>query len=340
PPLTTDECCLLSDNSGCFKCQWFFQNHTTHNCLNDFPDANTYKMLTADDVESAQGKKCPHPVAVVTEEEPAVKCACSSDDERVAVVMPSVALGDGSDSGEEYVALFSVPHFHWSCLVNGPNVPSAISMKALIDNGSHLVLIDAALVKQLGLHHHSLPKPYTVSVALSLGDHKCLSLQQYVVLSCYSSDGLFCSHSVHAVIAPHLCTPLLLGMPFVAHNCIVIDHELCTCIVKDTRYDLMHPPVSVSLDLNKSPASTYHEVYKLQQAVMMELNEVLPRYHVAAEASYDNMKAEFADCFPTDILPAKSLPDNVLFWVQPRDATKVILLCSYDCLKKYQEAWR
>ncbi|KIN98738.1 hypothetical protein M404DRAFT_31065 [Pisolithus tinctorius Marx 270] len=35
-----------------------------------------------------------------------------------------------------------------------------------------------------------------------------------------------------------------------------------------------------------------------------------------------------------------ALPDDVLFQVQPKDTNKVIQLWSYDCLKKYHEAWK
>ncbi|KAG6326194.1 hypothetical protein ID866_12895, partial [Astraeus odoratus] len=35
--------------------------------------------------------------------------------------MPLAVLGNGSDSGEECIAPLTVPHFHWTCLVDGPN---------------------------------------------------------------------------------------------------------------------------------------------------------------------------------------------------------------------------
>ncbi|KAF9236821.1 hypothetical protein BU15DRAFT_49524 [Melanogaster broomeanus] len=47
PPLTTEERKLLQDNDGCFKCRLPFQRHTSRNCTNDFPDAKSYKTLTA-----------------------------------------------------------------------------------------------------------------------------------------------------------------------------------------------------------------------------------------------------------------------------------------------------
>ncbi|KIK26115.1 hypothetical protein PISMIDRAFT_56294, partial [Pisolithus microcarpus 441] len=54
PPLTVEECQLLKDNSGCFKCHHFFQTHTTLTCPNDFPEPKGYKTLTVKDVEAAR----------------------------------------------------------------------------------------------------------------------------------------------------------------------------------------------------------------------------------------------------------------------------------------------
>ena len=66
PALTTEERTLLRDNSGCFKCRQFFQNHTTPMCPNNFPDVNGYTTLTAADVEAARTKKRVKPVTAVS----------------------------------------------------------------------------------------------------------------------------------------------------------------------------------------------------------------------------------------------------------------------------------
>lgn len=102
PPLTVDERQLLKDNSGCFKCRRFFQTHTTPTCPNDFPEAKGYKTLTTEDVEAARKKRA-KPVASIIEEEPTPKRArfMEEDTDAVAVVMPSAALGSGSESGED-----------------------------------------------------------------------------------------------------------------------------------------------------------------------------------------------------------------------------------------------
>ncbi|KIO00253.1 hypothetical protein M404DRAFT_153059, partial [Pisolithus tinctorius Marx 270] len=342
PALTVEECQLLCDNSGCFKCCRLFQNHTMHNCPNDFPEAKNYKVLTAADVEAAK-KKCTKPVAAVIEEEPVAKCAhiteVDDDTDAIAVVMPSATLGDGTDLGEEYIAPLSVPHLQWSCLLEGPNLTFPLSVKALIDSGSHLVLIDKSLIVKLGLQHRQLHKSLNVSVALSSGDREVMLLGNYVTLSCLSSDSRFCSHSIRTIIAPGLCTLLLLGLPFLSHNKLVIDHALCTCISKDTGYDLMNPLGSVCSPSLVTPSIQAVKKIKDMISTVQHHIEVLA---AAEELTKCNarLKVEFADRFPADIPPTDALPNDVLFHVQPKDANRVIQLRSYDCPKKYCEAWK
>lgn len=117
-----------------------------------------------------------------------------------------------------------------------------ICVNALIDHGSPLVLIDEQLVSKLGLRICALPRAMPVTMAMSGEVKDPFLLTHYVQLSCLSLDERFCSKSVRALLAPNLCTPLLLGAPFLSHNCIVIDHELRTCIAKNNNYDLLHPP--------------------------------------------------------------------------------------------------
>ncbi len=70
----------------------------------------------------------------------------------VAVVIPSLSsvLGNGTDS-DVYISPLTVPHFLSDCHVGSPNFDFPFPVTALIDNGSHTVLIDKTLVDQLGL---------------------------------------------------------------------------------------------------------------------------------------------------------------------------------------------
>lgn len=141
PTLSESKRQLLCDNNGCFKCREPFAGHTSSNCLKGFPDGATYKSLTAASVLAKKTKRKDVVAAVEIKE--------GSD--TMAVVMPSAVLGNGTDLGEECVAPLQTPHLHWDCLVDGPVVSSPISVSALIDHGSPLVLIGEELVNKLGL---------------------------------------------------------------------------------------------------------------------------------------------------------------------------------------------
>ncbi|KAF9500330.1 hypothetical protein BDN71DRAFT_1357162, partial [Pleurotus eryngii] len=49
PKLTEDEHTLLSENSGCYKCQHFWAGHVGACCMAPFIDTSKYKMLTTRD---------------------------------------------------------------------------------------------------------------------------------------------------------------------------------------------------------------------------------------------------------------------------------------------------
>ena len=48
------------------------------------------------------------------------------------------------------------------------------------------------------------------------------------------------SHPIRALIAADLCVNILLGLPFLKHNKIVIDHNADTAIAKDSNFDLLN----------------------------------------------------------------------------------------------------
>ncbi|KAG2144235.1 hypothetical protein DEU56DRAFT_910589 [Suillus clintonianus] len=316
PLLTDDERQLLRDNHGCFKCREPFVQHSSSTCPTGFPDGATYKPLTTALIAAKKNKKSGTTVAAV------------DFSETVAVVMPSAALGNGSESGDECVAPFTTPHLTWDCLVDGPAVSSSVTVSALIDHGSPAVLINETLAIKLGLRHRTLPKPLPVSVALSGQQKQSFVLSHYVKLTCSSPDSLYKSRTVRAIIAPNLCTQLLLGGPFPAHNQIVIDHRLRTVIAKDVNYDLLNPPTPCAPAPSVVPNQL--QVYSFKKDVVCELNHVLPEYKAiidkeclpvngidlvgAIQAQIDKLtyqndltardaavKHEFIDRFPADI---------------------------------------
>ncbi|KAG1737595.1 hypothetical protein EDD22DRAFT_959640 [Suillus occidentalis] len=120
----------------CFKCREPFTKHTTATCDNGFPDGTTYKPVTAATIAAKKNKKSGMTVA-------SVEVANT-----VAVVMPSAALGNGTDS-DECVAPLTTPLLLWDCLINGPT--SSERVQVLIDDSSTAALIDKQLVIKLGL---------------------------------------------------------------------------------------------------------------------------------------------------------------------------------------------
>ena len=60
---------------------------------------------------------------------------------------------------------------------------------------------------------------------MHLNDKKTsVILYDFVKLKLYDASGEYCAKTVHAVIATNLCCPVLLGLLFLTHNNIVIDH--------------------------------------------------------------------------------------------------------------------
>ena len=185
-------------------------------------------------------------------------------------------------------------------------------------------------------------------------------------LSCSSIDSFFRSKTVRAIVAQNLCTPILLGAPFLSHNKIIIDHELRNCVVKEINYDLLHPK---PLPSPKPSNADLLDIYTAKKAVVQELNNILPELkdivdescepiheanivaaihqRIVALATLEDLlqrdgiaKTEFADRFPDDIPHNDLLPNDVLFRIKLKDADKIIHSRSYNCLQKYHAAWK
>ena len=228
-------------------------------------------MLTATDIVKNKAKK-------------ALKATIAHiDDERVAVVMPAIVFND-SDSDVECVAPVSIPHFHWKCLLDDPNLGEPLVVDALIDNSSSLVLINEQLIGQLGLQVGALPSAVSISVALSEGHKQQFSLSQFVNLCVHSTNGFFQACTIHALILSGLCTPLLLRLPFLQHNKIVIDHGSRTCVAKDAMYDLLNSPLT-NVEHTKTK-TTRAELQQQKKDIRAELMTALLKYHEQAEAVF------------------------------------------------------
>jgi hypothetical protein len=154
PKLTESERKLLSDNDGCFKCRTFFADHRSPACKADFPNPVSYKPLTQSNVDKAKKSRNNKNVS-------AILPSLDNSDENIFVPTHPVAAivgtsshpyayqapnatsviesKGGSDSNKDEVCQSS--HLFWNCSTFSANNPFPVATSALIDNGSHLVLI-------------------------------------------------------------------------------------------------------------------------------------------------------------------------------------------------------
>ncbi|KAG6864278.1 hypothetical protein C0991_010863, partial [Blastosporella zonata] len=238
PPLTEVERALLKDNGGCNCCRRLFAGHETRNCPNNFPTMADYKEITPGMVAAAKGK--------------------NRNKSTVAAVMPTIE--DTEDSATESdcslsvseTDSFCIDHLFWDCLVESSTSLSPLRVTALIDNASHLVLIDQTLANKLSLRPFKLADPQHINLAMSsLGENAGILLTHYVKLSTLSCSRDWKSDPVHAIIAKNLCLPLILGLPWLQKNHVVINHFNQTVIDSRCNYILLKPSPYGSINSSK-----------------------------------------------------------------------------------------
>ncbi|KAJ3924827.1 MAG: hypothetical protein NXY57DRAFT_880479, partial [Lentinula lateritia] len=89
--------------------------------------------------------------------------------------------------------------------------------------------------------------------------------------------GAWSSRSVRALVVPSLCFPMVLGIPFLAHNFLVTDYSSRTVIDKTSGFDLMNPSAPCPRPLCTSPVqrcckivATYEDTLELKKTVLIE----------------------------------------------------------------------
>jgi len=250
PKLTDDERDIISRFSGCFKCRKIFvpNNHTASTCPDGFPSPDNYKPLTLDFAnkmklqhagKQSKSSSTMKAVAAIGNALPSASIlevnSLSNLDFVASIFGPLAGSSVISDASFSYGDVsvsppFKSKHFVWKCTIDGPSVEFPLKQLSLIDNGSHLVLIQPESVCHLGLPMFPLPEPELVDVVISSSASKKLSLTHYVKIKLTSLDGQWTSRTVFAIIAPGLCMPLILGLPFFEHNNIICDHKRRSCI--------------------------------------------------------------------------------------------------------------
>ena len=231
----------------------------------DLPSRENYQVLTEAMALRAKARanskpSTSRPVAVL--EEVANTSADSSNTSgylgnTVNVLMPSPQIDDEAGDDSFVSTPLKIPHIRWPCLLQqaGSSVP--LRTKALIDNGSFLVLIREDFVKQLRYVPLRLPEPITVS---DYGVKSETSLIYYVDIQPSSICESWCSAPVHAVVSPNLCAPLVLGLPFLNVNKLVIDHETFCVLDKVNNVNVC------GLNTSQKNGLSNKQAHRLQQA--------------------------------------------------------------------------
>jgi len=377
PKLDDLERKLLVLFNGCFKCRRFNQSHGTLDCPNDFPDGKTYKKITANcdaagnapkkegkSVPSAKGKA----VAAVVNDE--MSTPSEDEDDFVSAVMPSAVLGDGSFSEGDVSPPLRSKHFVAKFKIAAKHLDFPLTFASLIDNGAHLVLMRPEVADELHLERHLLKVPETVSVAIEDGKKKKkMTLYYYVKFSVTSLDNVWTSKTIHAIIAPGLCMPVVLGLPFLIHNDIVTDHAEHSCIDKKTGYNFLNPkPVIPPPPPRKRAIDQIKFTKSAKKAALTELKEICrqrvkdrkltfePVNDVDVVAAIrdtienialkeqlkslgDNVKKDFREVFE-QIPHFEDLPKDYMARIKLKDAEKTIRNRSYACPRKYKEAFQ
>jgi len=225
-----------------------------------------------------------------------------------------------------------------------------------------------------------LQKPQVINVVMN--DEKMKKLKPALLSGCISLslsmfDNSWTLKTMIAAIAPGLCTSILLGLPFLIHNHIIVDHEILSAIVKDTCVDLLNfalAPKSVPKVI-KSPKCKHLEVKFFHQELLKELkwkcgviNARLGRTSqvncehgenfiavnfigvvkdklesLELQQKYnmleDGLETEFGKIFEP-ISDVKELLDNIYCRIKLKDTMRTISNRTYGCPCKYHEAWK
>jgi hypothetical protein len=256
PKLTEGEHQLLFNNEGCLKCRHFYMIHRSAECPNDFPTGANYRELTQADTDRWKNSKGKRVVAamgansenIMDDDTPAKVHLVTAvmGTSHPATYMPSNASNviEGSDldvSASDRVAAIAaddlaplcVPHMWWDADVICIADEFPIRVRSLFDHGSHMVLIRVDVVECLTLPLLKLCKLECFELAMMPEGHpRIIELPNYVKLSLHDPHSSWVSKPVCAIVAPNLCMPIILGLPFLLHNNIVIDHATRTVIQK------------------------------------------------------------------------------------------------------------
>ncbi len=109
-----------------------------------------------------------------------------------------------------------------------------------------------------------------------------IELTEWVKLRPKSNDSHWESKMLCAVVARNLCTPIILGDPFLSANSVIIDHQNRTVVSSLSQYDLFNsPPPAITqsskptLLLKKKALEIISSQMAAKKKVLHELGEKL-----------------------------------------------------------------
>ena len=253
------------------------QSQKSSTCPNAFPAAAGYKKVTA--TRDAMGNAPKETTPFLPNKEKSVAAIfpedtpmSSEEDNVVAAVMPSAVLGNSSFSEGDVSPTLHKRHLILKFQIAAQHLDFPLKFNAMLDNGAHVVLIHPDTISELQLERFKLKKPKKVSIAISDKKKETMTLVDYVKFSVTSLDNAWTSKPIFAIIAPGLCLPLILGLPFLIKNNIDIDHADRTAVDKVSSYDLLNPPI---IKLPCPPPPKLHEhikqTEKIKKKVLSEL---------------------------------------------------------------------
>jgi hypothetical protein len=156
-------------------------------------------------------------------------------------ILPPVPASSVLTAPSEDLAPLTVPHLYRKCSVNGAENEFPVVFDALLNHGADTVFISECFASELSLKRRKLYKPMSVKMAMpGEGKKQIVDMFKWVKLQLRDPSGRWKSKAICAVIAPSLCSPVILGLLFLSHNKIVVDHEARTAITKDSGFDLLH----------------------------------------------------------------------------------------------------
>lgn len=305
-----------------------------------------------------------NPAAYTTPPRNRVMDGSSSDDRSRSRTVSNIVAAVVTEL--DPVSVPSVGHLWWKAASVPEGDTDAISVRAMLDCGSHLDLVSPKLVERLKLAPVALSRSEEVSVAIG-GKKTDVSFSHMVTFRLSDPSFMYTSRTISACIAPQLSMDLLLGMPFLSRNDIILSCKQRTATCNKSGFDLLHPtprPDTTRDNTAHGPANRRREAAaKLaadRKALLKELKSLpLKQAHgkrphlsigavrerieiLAAQDALnklgDKVKEKYKDVF-TDVAHLDDLPKDVYCRIKLRDAEKQITTRSYSTPRKYREAW-